>query len=93
MRNFDLSQIAEFRYVFPELTTTEQLETAMLFALGISKKEIAMMRSVSYIAVEKMLEVIKYKFEFYSLNNLLSMFQVRLVFFALLHCSFLKIKQ
>lgn len=93
MRNFDLSQIAEFRYVFPELTTTEQLETAMLFALGLSKKEIAMMRSVSYIAVEKMLEVIKYKFEFYSLNNLLSMFQVRLVFFALLHCSFLKTKQ
>lgn len=84
MKAFDLNQIEYFKEIFPELTP-EQLETALLFSLGLSKKEIAMMRSVSYTAVEKMLEVIKDKFEFYSLSNLLSVFQVRLFFFFLLN--------
>lgn len=84
MKAFDLKQIEYFKEIFPELTP-EQLETALLFSLGLSKKEIAIMRSVSYIAVEKMLEVIQNKFEFYSLSNLLSLFQVRLFFFFLLN--------
>lgn len=85
MITFDLNQVKHFKNLFPELTP-DQLETALLFSLGFRKTDIAMMRSVSYIAVEKMLEVIKKKFEFPSLHNLLSVFQVRLVFFALLKC-------
>ncbi|AHF73674.1 phage protein [Candidatus Sodalis pierantonius str. SOPE] len=83
MKSFNVKQVEKFRDVFPELTTIEQLETAMLFSLGLSKKEIAAARDVVYITVEKMLDAIKSKFNLYSLNNLLSVFQVRLVFFAL----------
>lgn len=83
---FDLSQIQEFRDVFPEMTP-DQLEIAMLLSLGLSQKEIAVIRSVALKTIEAMLVTIKEKFDFPSLNNLLSMFQVRLVFFALSECK------
>lgn len=83
MRNFELKKIQKFRGVFPELTE-EQLETGMLYSLGLSKQEIAVMRSVSYTAVKLMLDEIKSKLELYSLSNLLSVFQVRLVLFLLI---------
>ncbi|WP_236851697.1 hypothetical protein [Candidatus Sodalis pierantonius] len=35
MKSFDVKQVEKFRDVFPELTTIEQLETAMLFSLGL----------------------------------------------------------
>lgn len=82
---FDLSQIQDFRDVFPELTP-DQLEIAMLLSLGLSHKEIAVIRGVALKTIEAMLATIKEKFDFPSLNNLLSMFQVRLVFFALSEC-------
>ncbi|WP_236851654.1 hypothetical protein [Candidatus Sodalis pierantonius] len=50
-----MKQVEKFRDVFPELTTIEQLETAMLFSLGLSKKEIAAARDVAYITVERCL--------------------------------------
>lgn len=81
----DITQFSEFREVFPELTPV-QFETAMLFALGISQKDIAVLRSVSYPVVNATLEEIKIKLNFYSLNSLLAVFQVRLVFFALRGC-------
>ncbi|EGY29066.1 hypothetical protein Rin_00009720 [Candidatus Regiella insecticola 5.15] len=82
MANIDITQFSEFRKVFPELTPV-QFEIAMLFSLGISQKEIATLRSVSYSVVNETLEEIKVKMHFYSLSNLLSVFQIRLVFFAL----------
>ncbi|HGJ5863035.1 helix-turn-helix transcriptional regulator, partial [Arsenophonus nasoniae] len=73
MRMFDLTNVAELHDVFPELTPA-QFETAILFCLGLSQGEIAHLRSVSYPVVNKTLEDIKVKLEFYSLNNLLAMF-------------------
>lgn len=57
--------------------------TALLFSLGLSQREIAHLRSVTYPAVNKTLEDIKMKLNFYSLNSLLAMFQVRLFIFIL----------
>ncbi|HGJ5866208.1 helix-turn-helix transcriptional regulator, partial [Arsenophonus nasoniae] len=73
MRMFDLTNVTELHDVFPELTPA-QFETAILFCLGLSQGEIAHLRSVSYPVVNKTLEDIKVKLEFYSLNNLLAMF-------------------
>jgi len=87
MRTFNLKQIKKFRKVFPELTTKEQLETAMLFSLGLTKKEIAALREVSYKAVEVMLDNIKKRCQVHSLNMIMTLFQVRLVFFALSGCA------
>lgn len=55
---FDLSQIQQFGDVFPELTP-DQLEMAMLFALGLSKKEIAAVCDVSSETIDAMLNTIK----------------------------------
>ncbi|HGJ5857430.1 helix-turn-helix transcriptional regulator, partial [Arsenophonus nasoniae] len=82
MRMFDLNQVAELKDVFPELTPV-QFETAMLLSLGMSQGEIADLRSVKYQVVNQTLEDIKVKLDFYSLNNLMTMFQVRLFIFAL----------
>lgn len=86
MRTFDLTQVEKFRDVFPELTTIEQLETAMLLSLGLSKKEISALRGVAYITTENILNTVKRKLNSTSLNSLLSVFQVRLVLFALCGC-------
>ncbi|HGJ5877696.1 MAG TPA: helix-turn-helix transcriptional regulator [Arsenophonus nasoniae] len=86
MRMFDLTNVAELHDVFPELTPA-QFETAILFCLGLSQGEIAHLRSVSYPVVNKTLEDIKVKLEFYSLNNVLAMFQVRLFIFVLEKCK------
>lgn len=68
--------------MFPELTPA-QFETEILFCLGLSQGEIAHLRSVSYTAINQTLEDIKVKLNFYSLNNLLAIFQVRLFIFVL----------
>ncbi|HGJ5854644.1 helix-turn-helix transcriptional regulator [Arsenophonus nasoniae] len=86
MRIVDVNQIEQFSNVFPELTTKEQLETAMLFSLGLSKKEIASARNVAYRTVEHSLEDIKTRYDLYSLNDVLSIFQIRLSFLALSGC-------
>lgn len=86
MRTFDVAQVAELRDVFPELTPV-QFETAMLLSLGMSQGEIADLRSVKYQVVNQTLEDIKVKLDFYSLNNLMAMFQVRLFIFALKGCA------
>lgn len=82
MRTFDFTRVAELHVVFPELTSA-QFETALLFSLGLSQGEISHLRSVTYPAVNKTLEDIKIKLDFYSLNSLLAMFQVRLFIFIL----------
>lgn len=86
MRTFDLTQVEKFRDVFPELTTIEQLETAMLFSLGLTKKEIAIFRGVAYITTKNILDTAKRKLNVDSSTNLLSVFQVMLVLFALCGC-------
>ncbi|WP_339057851.1 transcriptional regulator [Candidatus Regiella endosymbiont of Tuberolachnus salignus] len=82
MAAFDMTQFSEFREIFPELTPV-QFETAMLFALGISQKDIAALRSVSYSAVKKTLFQTKNKFEPHSLYRLSTVFHVRFVLFVL----------
>ncbi|OIV47855.1 transcriptional regulator [Sodalis sp. TME1] len=85
MRTFDLNQIAELRDAFPEFTRA-QFETGILFAMGLSKKEIAWVRSVTYQAVKKMLEEIMFKMKLQSLNHLFTLFQVRIVLYAIKGC-------
>ncbi|WP_342221025.1 transcriptional regulator [Candidatus Fukatsuia endosymbiont of Tuberolachnus salignus] len=85
MANIDITQFPELREVFPELTPV-QFETAMLFALGVSQKDIALLRSVSYPAVKQTLASAKLKFEPYSLHGLFTVFHVRLALFALKGC-------
>ncbi|WP_342221016.1 transcriptional regulator [Candidatus Fukatsuia endosymbiont of Tuberolachnus salignus] len=85
MANIDITQFPELREVFPELTPV-QFETAMLFSLGVSQKEISELRSISYKVVKQTLEAAKIKFEPRSLHGLLTIFHVRLVLFALQQC-------
>ncbi|HGJ5856198.1 helix-turn-helix transcriptional regulator [Arsenophonus nasoniae] len=85
MTVFDPTQYPELRNLFPELTPV-QFETAMLYALGLTKKEIAWARDVSYPVVRDTLQDIKNKFQFYSLSNLTSTFHIRLVLFAFYQC-------
>lgn len=87
MRTFDVKQVEKFSGLFPELTTIEQLETAILLAIGLSKKEISTARDVAYITTEKILETVKRKFDYHSLNILISTIQIRLVLFALCGCT------
>lgn len=87
MRTFDVKHVEQFRGLFPELTTIEQLETAILLAIGLSKKEISTARDVAYITTEKILETVKRKFDYHSLNILISTIQIRLVLFALCGCT------
>lgn len=83
MKAIDIRQLKNLNDYFPELTP-DQLETGMLFSMGIKKKEIAFLRSVTYSTVEKMLDTIKQKFEVDSLTQLLSIFQSRLYFIILI---------
>lgn len=86
MRIFDSKKFAQLNHIFPELTPA-QFETAMLFALGMTKKEIAWARNVSYPAVRDTLQEIKNRLEFYSLSHLVSTIHIRLVLFALCQCT------
>ncbi|MBG6243443.1 MAG: transcriptional regulator [Candidatus Symbiopectobacterium sp. Dall1.0] len=83
---FDLSQIQEFRDVFPELTPV-QFEISFLFSLGCSQKEISVLRSVAYRVIQREIAEAKSKFETQSLTGLLTIFHVRLVLFALSECK------
>ncbi|WP_342220875.1 helix-turn-helix transcriptional regulator [Candidatus Fukatsuia endosymbiont of Tuberolachnus salignus] len=82
MAVFDPTQYPELRNLFPELTPV-QFETAMLFSLGVSQKEIAVLRSISYKVVKQTIAEAKIKFESCSLTGLLTVFHVRLVLFVL----------
>jgi len=82
MRTFDLTSVSELHVVFPELTSA-QFETALLFSLGLTKKEIAFTRGVSYPVVRDTLQGIKNKLDMFSLSHLISLFHIRLVLFAL----------
>lgn len=79
MNAIDKKHVEKLKDIFPELTP-DQLETAILFVLGTPKKEIAYQRSVTYKAVETMLNEIKVKFNVYSLSDLYSIFKIRLFF-------------
>lgn len=82
----DFSKYHALRELFPELTPG-QFEISMLYAMGISQKEISVMRSVSYSYVRKTLEISKMRFEPSSLTGLLSVFHTRLILFALYKCT------
>ncbi|WGL93971.1 helix-turn-helix transcriptional regulator [Arsenophonus nasoniae] len=83
MKIINIKNVETLRDYFPELTP-DQLETGMLFSMGIKKKEIAFLRSVTYSTIDKILNTIKQKFEVDSLDNLLSIFQSRLYFIYLI---------
>lgn len=89
MTAFNPTQYPELRNLFPELTSA-QFETSLLFAFGISKKEISTLRLVSYRTVERLLDDAKAKFELASLTMLLTVFHIRLVLFALSNCGNLR---
>ncbi|MFS1537729.1 MAG: transcriptional regulator [Candidatus Phlomobacter fragariae] len=85
MRIFDPTEYPESRNLFPELTPV-QFETSLLFAFGLSQKEISVLRSVNYRLVKREIAEAKSKFETNSLTGLLTIFHVRLVLFALYGC-------
>lgn len=82
MKIFDPSQYPELRQLFPELTAV-QFETSFLLALGLSQKEIAVIRAVSYKNVKQVINDSRAKFEPQSLTGMITVFHVRLVLFAL----------
>ncbi len=80
MNIFNELNIDLLRPVFPELTHA-QFETAVLFSLGIPQKKIALLRSVSYQAVNQSLNDIKSKLQCSTSGMLLAVFQVRIAIF------------
>ncbi|ASX26900.1 helix-turn-helix transcriptional regulator [Candidatus Williamhamiltonella defendens] len=82
MRTFNFTRVSELHVVFPELTSA-QFQTALLFSLGLTKKEIASTRGVSYPVVRDTLQEIKKKLQMFSLSHLIYLFHIRLVLFAL----------
>lgn len=82
MKIVDISQYPELRNLFPELTSVE-FETSLLFAFGIPQKQISVLRSVNYRLVQRDIAAAKSKFETNSLNQLLTVFHIRLMLFAL----------
>ncbi|WP_339056757.1 transcriptional regulator [Candidatus Regiella endosymbiont of Tuberolachnus salignus] len=76
MTAFDLTQCAVLRKVFPELTNA-QFETAILFAVGFSRKEIAGLRVVSDSCIEHTLNVVKEKFNIASIGSLRNIILLR----------------
>ncbi|BGI53617.1 MULTISPECIES: transcriptional regulator [Candidatus Hamiltonella] len=62
MRTFDFTSVSDLHDVFPELTSA-QFETALLFSLGLTKKEIASTRGVSYPVVRDTFKRLKRSFK------------------------------
>lgn len=83
---FDLAEYPELRNLFPELTPA-QFETSLLFSFGIPQKEISVLRSVAYRVVQREIEGAKSTFETKSLTQLLTVFHVRIMLFALSCCG------
>lgn len=77
MAAFDVKQFAGIRNVFPELTDA-QFETAMLYAVGIPNKDIALLRGISLTSAKRTLEAARVRFSVSSLSCLRSICQVRL---------------
>lgn len=84
MSPFTEEQLKAYKDIFPELAH-DQLETAVLFAMGISEKNIAFLRSVTYVTVRKTIERIKQKYEVDSISHLRSIFQARIFHFGTMH--------
>lgn len=56
----DITKLARYHAIFPELTPLEA-ETCVLAGMGIPVKSIAFMRQVSDVTVKKTMERIRYK--------------------------------
>ncbi|QBY44118.1 transcriptional regulator [Arsenophonus nasoniae] len=78
-------QIKAYKQIFPELAN-DQLETAVLYAMGIPEKNIAFFRSVTYATVRKCIERIKQIYEVDSISHLRSVFQARIFHFNTMNC-------
>lgn len=76
MTVFDPTQFAALRKVFPELTDA-QFETAILFAVGFPRKEIAGLRVVSLSCIEHTLNIVKKKFSIASIGSLRNIILLR----------------
>ncbi|PAU99147.1 hypothetical protein CBG25_20435 [Arsenophonus sp. ENCA] len=70
-------QLTRYKEAFPELAP-EQLETAVLYAMGIPEKQIAYFKSATDITVRETLEKVKEIYETDSVNHLRAIFQVRM---------------
>jgi DNA-binding CsgD family transcriptional regulator len=77
MAVFDPTQFSAVRNVFPELSNV-QFETTVLYAIGLSQKEIADMRGVSLTSAKRTLETAREQYSLSSLSCLRSIFHVRL---------------
>ncbi|ASV34261.1 transcriptional regulator [Candidatus Hamiltonella defensa] len=86
MKIFDPHDYPELRDIFPELTPV-QFEHSLLYAFGLSQKEISTVRDVSYKVVKASISEAKSQFESKSLTGLLTVIHVRLVLFALYRCQ------
>ncbi len=87
MRPLTEQHIARYNKIFPELAP-EQLETAVLYAMGIPEKQIAYFRSATDTTVSKTLEKIKEIYETDSVSHLRAIFQVRMFHFSIVgNCS------
>lgn len=87
MRPLTEQQLTRYNEIFPELAP-EQLETAVLYAMGIPEKQIAYCISATDITVSKTLEKVKEIYKTDSVSHLRVIFQVRMFHFSIVgHCK------
>ncbi len=80
-------QLTRYNEIFPELAS-EQLETAVLYAMGIPEKQISYFRSATDTTVSRTLEKVKEIYKTDSVNHLRAIFQARMFHFSIVgNCS------
>lgn len=70
-------QLEIYKEVFPELTK-DQIQIAVLLAMGVSEKNIADLRYVTQDTIKKTILLIRKKYDVESKSSLLSVFQVKI---------------
>ncbi|RXK33369.1 hypothetical protein BBD39_08050 [Arsenophonus endosymbiont of Bemisia tabaci Asia II 3] len=70
-------QLEIYKEVFPELTK-DQIQIAVLLAMGVPEKNIADMRYVTKDTIKKTILLIRKKYDVESKSSLLSVFQIKI---------------
>ncbi|WGL93738.1 response regulator transcription factor [Arsenophonus nasoniae] len=76
-------QMKAYKQIFPELAP-DQLETTVLYGMGVSEKNIAYFRSVNSVTVRKTIQRIQEIYKVNSISQLRSIFQVRIFHFSMI---------
>lgn len=76
-------QLEIYKEVFPELTK-DQIQIAVLLAIGVPEKNIADMRYVTHDTIKKTILLIRKKYDVESKSSLLSVFQVKIFHYFLM---------